>query len=100
MIPAAFVKGFKDYPAGFAWPGGYPVALQMSDGESICPACAKKEAWQIFHATRENRRTGWEAAAWFIHWEGHPLICAHCNGEMASAYGDPEEDQAGKGEGK
>lgn len=33
------VKDFIRQP--YAWPGGYPKILLMSDGGTICPACAR-----------------------------------------------------------
>lgn len=68
---------------GFAWPGGYPCALLMSDGEVI-DAKAARENYRLI-----RRETGpdWTPLDVFIHWEGEPLICAHSGREIPSAYG-------------
>jgi len=68
---------------GFVWPGGYPCALLMSDGEVI-DAKAARENYRLI-----RRETGpdWTPLDVFIHWEGEPLICAHSGREIPSAYG-------------
>lgn len=72
---------------GFAWPGGYPCALLMSDGEVI-DAKAARENYRLI-----RRETGpdWTPVDVFIHWEGAPLYCAHSGREIPSAYGECEE---------
>lgn len=75
----------------YAWPGGYPLALLMSDGETLCTKCARSNYLQISNATRHALRGDWQAAGVFVHWEGEPLVCAHCNTETESAYGNPDE---------
>ena len=71
---------------GFAWPGGYPCAMLMADGEVI-DARAARENYRLI-----RRATGcdWMPAAVFVHWEGEPLICAHSGRAIESAYGDEE----------
>lgn len=78
--------------APFAFPGGYPKVLIMADGECLCAKCAKEEYVQISNETRHKLRGGWQAAGVDIHWEGEPLICAHCNEAIESAYGVPDSD--------
>lgn len=75
-----------------AWPGGYPKILVLNDGETICPDCARQEYRQISNATRHRLRAGWQACAVDIHWEGEPIMCAHCGKETESAYGAPENE--------
>lgn len=72
---------------GFAWPGGYPCALLMADGEVI-DAKAARENYRLI-----RRKTGpdWTPVDVFIHWEGEPLFCAHSGREIPSAYGEGEE---------
>ena len=72
---------------GFAWPGGYPCALLMSDGEVI-DAKAARENYRLI-----RRKTGpdWTPVDVFVHWEGEPLFCAHSGREIPSAYGEVEE---------
>lgn len=74
----------------YAWPGGYPLVLVLSDGETLCATCARAEYRQISNATRHNLRDGWRAAGVEVHWEGEPEICAHCGRETESAYGPHE----------
>ncbi len=69
---------------GYAWPGGYPCALLMADGEVI-DAHAARENYRLIR--RANARD-WAPVEVFIHWEGEPLICAHSGREIPSAYGD------------
>ena len=72
---------------GYAWPGGYPCALLMSDGEVI-DARAARENYRLIR--RESGRD-WTPADVFIHWEGAPLYCAHSGREIPSAYGEGDE---------
>lgn len=74
-----------------AWPGGYPVYTILSDGEVLCPKCARAEFKQIVRATREKLRDGWRAAGVEILWEGEEY-CAHCGEELESAYGPGESE--------
>jgi hypothetical protein len=70
---------------GYAWPGGYQCALMMLDGEVI-DAQAARENYRLIR--RETGRD-WTPVEVFIHWEGEPLVCAHSNREIPSAYGEP-----------
>ena len=87
----AAVKGFIREP--YAFPGGYPKALFMSDGELLCPKCAKTEFRRIVAATLAHDRGGWQAAGVDILWEGPDECCAHCGTAMPTAYGDPDEQE-------
>ncbi len=85
------IKQLKDFirRGGYAWPGGYPMALLMHDGEAIDALSAKENYRQILQATRNpgtNRQ--WQAVEVFIHWEGPALICAHSGRAITSAYGE------------
>lgn len=71
---------------GIAWPGGYPMALMMLDGEVIDAQSARENYRLIRRATGRD----WTAVAVFIHWEGEPLECAHSGRAIDSAYGVPE----------
>ena len=95
-------------PAG-TWPGCYPLAYLTGDNETLCAACATRQ----LASNREDLAaylTGCESiadlryyrvaptdtvAAWYVHWEGPPDVCADCNREIESAYGDPELDERG-----
>lgn len=72
---------------GFAWPGGYPCALLMADGEVI-DAKAARENYRLIR--RETGRD-WTPVDVFVHWEGEPLFCAHSGREIPNAYGEGEE---------
>lgn len=71
----------------YAWPGGYPVIVVMDDGETLCPECANDPSNPVHEGGLAD---GWRMEATDIHYEGPPEVCAHCNKEIESAYGDPE----------
>ncbi len=71
---------------GFAWPGGYPCALLMKDGE-IIDAQAARENYRLI---RRESGSDWTPVDVFIHWEGEPLFCAHSGRAIESAYGEVE----------
>lgn len=71
---------------GFAWPGGYPCALLMADGEVIDARAARENYRRIRRAEGRD----WEPVAVFVHWEGAPLICADSGRLIESAYGEEE----------
>lgn len=74
---------------GYAWPGGYQMALLMSDGEVIDAKCAKENYRLIRNEMKsDNTRGSWSPAAPFIHYEGEALQCAHCGKFLPSAYGE------------
>ena len=79
---------------GYAWPGGYPCALLMADGECIDAQAARENYRQIRRNMKPETRTSrdWTPAAVFIHWEGEPITCAHSNREIPSAYGNPDKE--------
>jgi hypothetical protein len=72
---------------GYAWPGGYPTVLLMADGEVIDARSAREN----YRLIRRKSGKDWTAVDVFIHWEGEPLLCAHSNRLIESAYGVPEE---------
>lgn len=85
------VRNFAREP--YAWPGGYPKILFMADGEILCANCAKYKYRLISAAVRtDDRCSEWMPAGVEIHWEGAPHICAHCGGEIESAYGRDEDE--------
>ena len=78
----------------YAWPGGYPLALLMADGEVIDSRSARENFRLIRNAMRDQR-PWWRDSQWtpvdvFIHWEGPPLICAESGRLIESAYGGEE----------
>jgi hypothetical protein len=73
---------------GYAWPGGYPIYYLMRDDDMphdapyvVCPTCANAPR------TPECNPVASEA-----HYEGPPLECEECNGQIESAYGDPDAE--------
>jgi hypothetical protein len=78
---------------GYAWPGGYPCALLMLDGEVLDARAARENYKLILRATRDGDRSDWCAVAFFIHWEGEPLVCAHSGRPIESAYGELETNE-------
>lgn len=80
---------------GFAWPGGYPMALLMTDGECIDAQSARENYRLLRQAMRYEAASNWLDKDWlpaevFIHWEGAPIVCAHSGRDIESAYGVPE----------
>lgn len=76
---------------GHAWPGGYQMALLMSDGEFLDDKCARENYRLIRNTMRDkDNRDSWSPAEIFIHWEGEPLQCAHCGKYLPSSYGEVE----------
>lgn len=71
---------------GFAWPGGYPLALLMADGEVIDARAARENYRRI----RRAQERDWAPVAVFVHWEGEPLTCADSGRSIESAYGSEE----------
>lgn len=85
------LKDFIRHP--FAFPGGYPKALLMGDGETLCSKCARENYRQMREAFR--RQGCWYPEAVFIHYEGRALECGHCGAETESACGDPDAEEGG-----
>jgi hypothetical protein len=81
----------------FAFPGGYPTYLVMSDYGVICVHCAEKERELIFEATIENGMPEWKPIAQEINYEESDLICDHCGNYIESAYGDNYRADPGNG---
>jgi hypothetical protein len=75
--------------SGYAWPGGYPLALICRDGGALCTDCARKEWRGIAHDTIKGWRTGWDLIGVDVLWEGGNY-CDHCN-KCLDAY--PSEDE-------
>ena len=80
----AIRDGSGKLPA-YAWPGGYPILYFASDMGVLCPKCAND-----YKPERDNEDQ-LKPVHYDVHYEGKPEICEHCNAEIESAYGDPEE---------
>lgn len=76
----------------YAWPGGYPLYIVMSDGAALCTDCAKKELGLIAAATSQGYQDGWKAEGVDINWEDTELYCDHCGNHIESAYGGEAQD--------
>lgn len=68
---------------GYAWPGGYPCALLMADGEAI-DAQAARENYRLL---RRAGSAAWTPVEVCINWEDDFLFCAHSGRHIESAYG-------------
>ena len=47
----------------FAWPGGYPLAFLMDDGQCVCHDCAQENRHSIVVDTAWKINSGWRAVA-------------------------------------
>jgi hypothetical protein len=70
--------------------GSYPIVYVTADGGHLCPACANGENGSEASETHEDKQ--WRLTMAGVHWEGAPLECAHCNADIESAYGDPNDE--------
>lgn len=75
----------------YAWPGGYPRFLVMTDGAALCHKCAKSEFRLVCESALTGARDGWNPACADVNWEDTSLYCDHCNEQIESAYGEDEE---------
>jgi hypothetical protein len=66
----------------YAWPGGYPLALVLTDGALLCPACVAAEFSQVSYAHRHRINDGWRPAGLAVLYDaqddGASETCAHC----------------------
>jgi hypothetical protein len=68
----------------FAWPGGYPMALVVNDGELLCPACVASEYSQISYSHRHRINDGWRPVDVVVLEDpDNVATCAHCNKEIS-----------------
>lgn len=81
----------------FAWPGGYPIVYYSADMAEFCPACANGEnGSRCCDPTLDIECPDddqWRLVAADIYFEGPTIQCAHCNKDIESAYGDPNEEK-------
>lgn len=70
--------------------GGYPVLYVDRNGDVVCPDCAN-----LFESDPEWRHEWEDNRPWiqFVHYEGPAEHCSHCNAEVESAYGDPNNPE-------
>jgi len=74
----------------WVWPGGYPIVYALEDGGHLCPQCAN--GVNDSDASLDNDDPQWNIIGAYIHWEGKPMRCDHCNAEIESAYGGDGEE--------
>lgn len=86
---AAIIRNDQGKLDAFAWPGGYPIVYYNADDAEMCPACANGENGSEASETSDDKQ--WRLVACDVYWEGPPLQCSHCNEDIESAYGDPDE---------
>lgn len=67
--------------------GGYPLYYLMSDAGVLCPQCVNEN-----QSLDDADDPQWHVHGSDVHWEGPPLTCDHCNKDIPSAYGDPDEE--------
>ncbi len=74
----------------FAQPGGYPLYYLTADDGVLCTGCAN--GGNGSEATHDEAAYDkqWNVVAQDIHWEGEPLVCAHCGAIIKSVYGPVE----------
>ncbi len=73
----------KPWPA-YAWPGGYPIAYVMADGESLCSTCMDTEDIMFGTEDCDQADASWTVigAMAFGADADYPEVtesCAHCN---------------------
>lgn len=75
-----------------AWPGGYQIVYRTSDNAVFCPDCVNKEIVRIAQEIRNpDRHDSFHIVDCATYDEG-ALRCDHCNSNIESSYGDPDED--------
>jgi hypothetical protein len=62
--------------------GGYPLYYLDAGNNTLCATCAS-----------ENDEFSEPIVAYDTYLEGATMHCDHCNAEIESAYGDPEEEE-------
>lgn len=77
--------------------GGYRLLYFCADGGVLCADCANGDNGSDVgsdDATYDDGTTDpqWTIAAVDVYWEGPPIYCDHCNAEIESSYGDPEQE--------
>ena len=73
---------------GYAWPGGYPCAMLMADGECIDAQSARENFRLILDSLKHDTTRDWKPVDVFVHWEGDDIVCAHSGRLIPSAYGE------------
>lgn len=82
-LPKTDEKG--NLPA-YAWPGGYPVIYLDREDSTLCATCATKSL------NDPDEVPQFKPVAAAVYYEGPTIQCDECNTDIASAYGDPEQE--------
>jgi hypothetical protein len=70
----------------FAWPGGYPLVLVLTDGGTLCPDCVAREWSLISCAHRHHERNGWAPIGLdIVEATETDVRCDHCGKLIAEA---------------
>lgn len=87
------------FPA-WAWPGGYPIIYITADNSTLCPDCANRKNGSLARLPMDVQPEDefpddkqWTIIGMDVYYEGPPLYCEHCNADINSAYGDPEQKE-------
>ena len=70
-----------------AWPGGYPIFYMAADDSVVCSKCANKDDYRTWN----EDDTEHILVASDVNWEDNTMICADCNEQIESAYGEGSE---------
>jgi hypothetical protein len=79
------IESGKPAYESIAFPGGYAIRYYFNDGEVLCANCVNE-------SFRNDGDEFVEPEGAMILWEGPTTFCAECNEEMASEYGDPDDE--------
>jgi hypothetical protein len=71
--------------SAYAWPGGYPLAIVMADGELMCPGCARGN-YNLIADRFVSPKGGSDIEQWravgiealYEDAEEDPAKCCHC----------------------
>ena len=80
----------------FAWPGGYPFYYVAEDGGVFCPNCVNGKNGSECIVVDDGCQSGWLVIGVDVHYEGEALRCCHCEKEIESAYGNPDDNEKGE----
>lgn len=78
--------------------GGYEIHYITEDNGTLCHECANRQnGSEAYIGTDPSGELGsdpqWHIVGHDCHWEGQPITCEHCNREIISEYGDPDDDE-------
>lgn len=77
----------------YAFPGGYEILYIAADNAVICNECANGENGSECQSVDPDYQDDpqWKLIEYFVHWEGDPEYCEHCNRSIESEYGSVKE---------